>query len=84
MYFFLRIKVPKSSCNGFELDFVKFPRNSKSIPKNIKLGQALKQLYFFNVMALLFLGSADVAIDVEILLPVCVTLDFSLFDRVEA
>ncbi|WP_345978709.1 hypothetical protein [Sulfurimonas sp. HSL3-2] len=62
MYFFLRKKVPKSSCNGFELDFVKFPSNRKSIPKNAKL-VSLKQLHFLYVTPFLFLGSADVATD---------------------
>jgi methyl coenzyme M reductase subunit D len=61
-YFFLRKKVPKSSCNGFELAFGKFTRESKSIPKNIKLGT---QLCFLNVIPLLSLGSADVATDVK-------------------
>ncbi len=65
MYFFLRKKVPKSSCNGFEPNFVRFPRESKSIPKNIKLGQALKQLCFLNVIPLLSLGSADIATDLK-------------------
>jgi hypothetical protein len=59
-YFFLRKKVSKSSCNGFELDCVKFPRKSKSIPKNAKL-TSFKQLHFLNGITLLFLGSADVA-----------------------
>ena len=61
MYFFLRKKVPKSSCNGFELAFGKFPRNKNSIPKNIKLGQALRQLCFLYIITFFFLGSADVA-----------------------
>ena len=40
-------------------------RESKSIPKNIKLGQALKQLCFLNVIPLLSLGSADIATDLK-------------------
>ncbi|MBU0632862.1 hypothetical protein KKA17_09460 [bacterium] len=55
----------KNSCNGFELDFVKFPRNSNSIPKNAKL-TSFKQLHFLYVISLLCLGSAGVATDVEI------------------
>ncbi|MBU1883787.1 hypothetical protein KKB80_05970, partial [bacterium] len=63
--FFSAKKYAKSSCNGFEPNFVRFPRKSKSIPKNAKL-TTFRQLHFFHVITLLFLGSAGVATDGDI------------------